>query len=610
MLNAEQSCAVQQTSHTLIVAIPGSGKTHLSIEYAKRIVTESLYDAVCMITFTDAAAQNMLKRVKKKLNIPEQKRVVTCTFHSAAWRIWRHMNPHRRLIMDNDRRVYVERAMRSVGWVDLEEAEEALEQLGCSSVHRRFDEHTIALYEKYRQYLEQDKVIELSVVMRDVVEGMQQGHYPSLKALYGTSHLVIDEFQDTDTLQYEFVMTHFLQGCTIFAIGDDDQSVYRFRNANGIMNLENFVKDIDGKVLPLITCYRCPQEILDAANCVINHCFKRYDKQLISALDRKGEVTLVEYQNASLDKLITQVAKNTSENHKPEGQAILARTNRTLTEFEMTLQEYGVTNYVKLGGKRFLDLFYIRFYLRMLYTFSQKSYSHLIESLAYFEVSESALDEVRKDMREHDFTEVIGQFVIRCHEPQYKRTHGISDELIDFLHTVTIDGFPEFENASDIAYFQRGIVEMLSIKNAGDLESLLRFTDMLTRMASKNLSLQPIIHHFYSQLQKKKRSADTDFKGKLVLSTLHGSKGLEFQHVSILHCVEGHIPFLESHDTPLLDDEHDEEARLFYVGMTRAEQSLTLYTMANKASRYIVDLYQHVNCSFIDLKEMELEKQT
>jgi superfamily I DNA/RNA helicase len=200
--------------------------------------------------------------------------------------------------------------------------------------------------------------------------------------------------------------------------------------------------------------------------------------------------------------------------------------------------------------------------------------------------------------------------VIRCHEPQYKRTHGISDELIDFLHTVTIDGFPEFENASDIAYFQRGIVEMLSIKNAGDLESLLRFTDMLTRMASKNLSLQPIIHHFYSQLQKKKRSADTDFKGKLVLSTLHGSKGLEFQHVSILHCVEGHIPFLEYHDTPLLDDEHDEEARLFYVGMTRAEQSLTLYTMANKASRYIVDLYQHVNCSFIDLKEMELEKQT
>lgn len=113
MLNSDQTLAVNADGHTMVVAIPGSGKTEVSVRYAERILTISPTDAIAMLTFTDAAAKNMKRRLEGSLNKSQSVRAFPSTFHSAAVQMWRQLNSYKRIVMGGHLNIYVERSLRS-----------------------------------------------------------------------------------------------------------------------------------------------------------------------------------------------------------------------------------------------------------------------------------------------------------------------------------------------------------------------------------------------------------------------------------------------------------------------------------------------------------------
>ncbi|UJF20281.1 ATP-dependent helicase (plasmid) [Vibrio sp. SS-MA-C1-2] len=571
-LNQGQQAAVNAEQSALVVAIPGSGKSHLSIAYAIKQITSNDNSSILMISFTRAAADSLKERLKANLLPHQKRRVDATTFHSLAIKVWKKYNKPRRLILGVDTYVYIERAASIYNadepeeLLGLEEAMLLIDRFGQVKATAELSEY-LKFWTVYCDLLKKEKVIDLSVIMREVVDGMVNSSIPTLSTLYGVTHMVIDEFQDCDPLQLEFVLQQH-GGTHLFACGDDDQAIYKFRNSLGNQAFTRFENRSKAEVFYLSECYRCSQGILDAANEIININTFRYEKTLHSALDHDGSVSLYEVDGDMYFCLTKLLKKSpTTKNH-----AVLARTNLEITLLEKRLLLEDVTDYQRLGGKALLDELDVKYFIKIMYTFVHKDKRLLTEIMSYFRYPEYMISRVNVALNNESFADIV-QLI-------FENTANKDGQKL--LQKLALELPSDTASPADLAKFHAELIPLICAFRETDKIRLLEIvSDIITDRFKGSKSIKKATSSLYQQIIRPMKKGTTS-DDSLVISTLHASKGLEYSTVYIINVNEDTIPKKKDED-----DNLDEEVRLFYVGMTRAEQELKILFSYKKPSMFI-----------------------
>lgn len=359
----------------LVCSLPGNGKTLTSVKLAEAI-TQKTDTSVLMVTFTNSAAQEMANRITKSLKPQQAQRVVVRTFAKIMIEQFKQFKDPRRLILGPEFTNYIHRVARSAN-LDFEEyplLEQDIELIGRLSDEERPNQPYYHHYLQLQKNLKAFGRIDLQSLVVEVIEGLEEGVIEPLPF----THFLVDEYQDSDSWQLDWLIHHNREGRFFTVVGDDDQSIYSWRGAKGYSNMVKFQQEFNAKGYILGTCFRCCPSILGTAQRLIEHNTDRIPKNMKSGRREKGKViidivpkdycstfTQKAYQSNPdyEDSIPVFLRKQNLEQYryvvdsiegKTEGLAMLARTNRQLDTMEFVLSERGIRSH-RIGGRSLFD---------------------------------------------------------------------------------------------------------------------------------------------------------------------------------------------------------------------------------------------------------------
>jgi superfamily I DNA/RNA helicase len=588
-LNVEQERAATCADNLLVLAPPGSGKTGTLVAKTKYIIDKDINSRVILVTFTDASAKEARHRISKMLGPLQMERVAVSTFHSHAIDQLRKAGKLGKILSPYESSDMLRRALGDCGsTMDPMEAETELQTAKSTPDFTGKEKDFIAAYEARKH---QHRAIDLQDVIREAVVGMRctskEGYIPPLKA----THVLCDEFQDVDWNQLHWLLCYHALGSTVTVVGDDDQSVYGWRNSLGYDAMNEFVTRVSPTVINLEVNYRSKSEILQSATRLIRNNTKRMDKVIVSqrgtggdvfqvkAADKEGEAAMV------VDAIMADALAGGYElNAIPNGRwGIIARNNRDLWLIAAILRKEEIP-FVKSSKKDDAPREIMTFcgMLISIQTNDTLGLRHTLNSLG---IQEKTLRAAHEKMGDEFFRVMDGEFPdieeipIEERNPlktflrlcsrwremtalgQYGRVIGAVGEW--FLDEIVRgdDSIDDFKN----------FVKMLSGDSVRSSSLREHDTEHGPRRSLRTKSrgnLQMRVMNFFRQEDKKGA-------GGVSLYTMHGSKGLEFDRVFIAQCNSGTIPSAKSKSV-------DEERRLFYVAMTRGRLELTMSSISTK----------------------------
>ncbi len=591
-LNPNQKQAVTHTgTPLLLLAGAGSGKTRVLTHRAAFFVQEGLAKPkeILLLTFTNKAAEEMKVRMNKLLGITDDKSqsMFAGTFHSFCCRVLRadgqaigvpssfviydsndQENMIKRILLDMDLST-TEFKPSSVLYV-IEAAKNGFQTpKDLAAVSRGFKDTYIShIYEKYQQKLSEFHALDFNDLLFKTVELFMQN--PEILAKYQEIYkfIMVDEYQDTNQIQY--LLTKLIAGKykQITAVGDASQAIYGWRGAD-YRNLVGFTNDFkDAKVINLEENYRSTQTILDAANSVISKNSSHPVLKLFTQKKSEDKIKIFEADTEVAEAdFVSQKIKFIYENLKIpyKNIAVLYRMNAQSRVLEESFLRSGLP-YVLLGGLRFYERAEIKDILAML-RFANDQADKL---------SEERVSKAIGKRRMFSFSEHIKGLDLA------KMT---SLEILESL-VVNSDYLKKFDPKDEED--QKRIENIKELKSVATAHS--KLSDFLENIA--------LVQQEYSQQEKNKKKEN---KEGIRLMTLHGAKGLEFEVVFLVGMEEGILP----HSRCLIDETQiEEERRLCYVGITRAKDYLYI-TYANKRlyfgksslnepSRFINDIPQEL----------------
>ena len=628
-LNQEQQTAVFHTEGpVLILAGAGSGKTRVLTHRIAYLIEEKGVNPwnIMAITFTNKAAGEMRERVDKIVGFGSES-IWVSTFHSSCVRMLRRFidrlgydtnftiydtDDQKTLMkdickrLDIDTKVYKERAILAA----ISSAKDELispEEYEIN-VMSDFSKRKIALaYKEYQKELKKNnalafddlivKTVELFRSCPDVLEYFQDRF----------QYIMVDEYQDTNTAQFKFVSLLAEKYRNLCVVGDDDQSIYKFRGAN-IGNILGFEKVFpDAKVVRLEQNYRSTQNILNAANQVIQNNMERKRKSLWTENEEGEKLHFRQFMNAheEAEYIVGDISKKVRE-HDGEYRdfAILYRTNAQSRLFE---EKFLMANipYKLVGG--------VNFYAR----------KEIKDLLAYLKTVDNARDDlaVRRIInvpkrgigattlgRVQDYAAERGiSFYDALREAENISSLGRAavkvQPFVNFIQSLRskLEYLSPSELLKDIIE-NTGYVEELRAEGTEEAEARIENIDeLITKVVTyEEENEEPTLSGFLEEvaLVADIDSVDGD-DNQVLLMTLHSAKGLEFPYVYLAGMEDGIFP---SYMTITADDptEIEEERRLCYVGITRAMKDLTLTcaqqrmirgeTQYNKVSRFIREI--------------------
>ena len=636
-MNPEQARAVKKTEGPLLImAGAGSGKTRvLTHRIAYLVVEKGVYPSnILAITFTNKAAREMRDRIDGLLGSGTGQRMWVSTFHSMCVRILRRnvdrigisksfsildsadqltvvRNVLKQLNLDpkqNDPRMMLNAISSAKN--ECINAETYRSQINPNNPY----EKTIAdVYDGYTKRLRQnqsfdfDDLIMMTLVLFERVPDVLEYYQNKFQYVH------VDEYQDTNNAQYRLVNMLAYKFKNLCVVGDSDQSIYRWRGAD-IGNILSFEKDYkDAEVIMLEQNYRSTKRILQAANDVITNNRSRYDKKLHTD-NQEGESIHVYIANDEKDESQFVVGKilelQKEENLKLDQFAVLYRTNAQSRVIEEYLVKSNV-DYTIVGGTKFYDRKEIKDLLAYLRLVANNS-----DDLALARV----INEPKRSIGATSF-EKIARFAI-----DHDRTILDSLQEVDFMGLTSraanevakfrdlITGFTQMQEYLPVSELveeildKTGYREMLlsekSIESESRLENINEFLSVTNSFekGSDDKSLVSFLTDLalISDIDSLDKDENKNTE-KVVLMTMHAAKGLEYPVVFIIGMEENVFP----HSRSMGDDEEmEEERRLAYVGITRAERRLylssarfrTLYGRAsyNKPSRFIAEISEDI----------------
>ena len=601
-LNEMQQLAVDTTEGPLLIlAGAGSGKTTVLVNRVEHIISSRLATPwqVLAITFTNKAAGELRERLVSAIG-DEANDIWAYTFHSCCSRILRRFGErigytnHFTIYDTDDSRRVMKRCQKQLGIEDklinhksiLAEISRAKDSLISPDEYKQtsqndFRKSKIAeCYEMYQKELKKSDAMDFDDIIFNTVKLLEENE--DVRDLYQTQfkYVMVDEYQDTNHAQY--VLTSLLADKykNICVVGDDDQSIYRFRGATieNILSFENHYKG--AKVIRLEENYRSTQNILDGANAVISHNKNRKGKTLFT---RSGSGDKIVYKTVMSESeesqyIIDEIIKNVDNGMKYSDHAILYRMNAQSRNLEVMLTKSGISHRI-IGGHRFFDRKEIKDIVSYLAVINNPSdnvrlqriinvpkraigdtmFANVLEiaaglGMSAFEVCERA-DEFQKTSRSASklmgFTKMIRDFQ-ECIEDGM----GLNDLLQEVLEKTK---YLDFLHEDIETYDDR-------VNNIKELSSMFIKYEEESEDANLSEFLEDVA--LISDIDSYNEDEDA-----VVLMTLHSAKGLEFPVVFIPGMEEGIFP---GNQSMFSEEDLEEERRLAYVGITRAKKKLYL----------------------------------
>lgn len=627
MNNMQQQAVFCTEGPLLILAGAGSGKTTVLVNRIAYILQSELCKPwqILAITFTNKAAGELKERICNA--VPEGgSDIWAATFHSTCARILRRYgdrigftshftvygtDDQKKLVKDilkqlnyDEKMLPVKRVLNEISKAkdEMLTPQEMLKRAGYDNLKQS----VAKVYEIYQSRLKTADAMDFDDMLCKTVELFQK--CPDILEFYQNQfkYIMVDEYQDTNKVQYKFVSMLAAKYGNICVVGDDDQSIYKFRGATieNILSFENTFKG--AKMIRLEQNYRSTQNILNAANGVISNNTMRKGKTLWTenAVGDKIEVHTSDSERDEAQFIAKTILDGVAEGRKFSDFAILYRMNAQSNSIEQALSRSGIPHRV-IGGRRFYDREEIR------------------DMVAYLQVINNPHDDVRLGRiinvpkrgigattleKASEIAAGLGESIYSVIKDAdvYPQLSRAATKLKSFV--ALIDGLMEAEQSGDysLAELYNLILEHtdyekylktekdnpdVRIENIEELSSnIIKFEEDYAEEASlsnflEEISLQTDIDNYDAE-------ADSS-----VMMTLHSAKGLEFPVVFIAGLEEGVFPSIATMMNP---DELNEERRLAYVGITRAKEKLYItkaksrmlmgHTSYNKVSRFVNEI--------------------
>ena len=623
-LNPEQQEAVLHTEGPLLIlAGAGSGKTRVIAHRIAHLVSSGIADPgrVLAVTFTNKAAQEMRTRVETLLQV-DCRQMWISTFHALCARLLRREAPHIGLSRDfviydsTDQLSVMKQALKQIGTDDSSLAPrlalsrishaknrmEGPETFTANSWNPR-EEQIGKLFAIYVKALKEANALDFDDLLLKTVELFETSEHVRDRYAEKFQFLMVDEYQDTNRPQYLLVQRLAARHRNLAVVGDPDQSIYKWRGAD-LKNILDFERDFpEVKVVKLEQNYRSTQVILDAASGVIAQNRNRKEKRLFT--EREGGAKILLYRAADdLDEAeyIARSARAALHDDVENTVAILYRTNAQSRTLEDALRRAG-TAYKIIGGVRFYERKEVKdalAYLKLVLTPHDNVSLRRVINVPARGVGKGVMDSLEAvDLpTDADVPPLLsGLQPAATNDSLWVRlVHAVDKRLLapraltslttfrDLLASLTAIASQEsvsvvLAKVLDQSGYLRDLREEHSEEAEGRIENLAELVSAAREYETR--SPEPSLGGFVDQLSL---LSDADEQSgtqnaRVLMMTLHSAKGLEFPVVVISGLEEGLFPHSRSADD---EAELEEERRLCYVGITRAERRLVLTSAARR----------------------------
>lgn len=609
-LNPPQKEAVDTLSGPLLIlAGAGSGKTRVLTYRTANMIAQGLAapDEILAVTFTNKAAKEMESRILgllKQVGLPVQERLWISTFHSICARILReniHLldyQPFFGIYDSADQLSMIKKVLTVLGIDEKTHPAKAFaarinaaktDALTPEDVKKRrqfMDERSLSVYTKYEEEMKRANSLDFGDLLMKTY--ILFNDYPAVLESYQNKfrYIMVDEYQDTNRIQYLLVQKLAQGHRNICVVGDEDQSIYSWRGAD-INNILDFEKDFSGaKIVKLEQNYRSTSTIINAATQVIRNNTQRKDKTLFTE-NPDGEPILVreetnEYEEARFVASEAQKLILGTE-HSPSDIAVFYRTNAQSRVLEEQFRSRNLP-YRIVGGMKFYERMEIKdilAYMKLILNPSDDVAFKRIINVPGRGIGKTTVDRLEEFAASRDVSMVEGCALAIDHR---EFNVGVIRKLRDFLNL--LEGLREKARGSSLPELYHAIldntqyVQRLKEEDTPEAESRIENLEELDNAITKFAEERGEEGTLQAFLEEMSLVSDQDSMEdsakSITMMTLHISKGLEFPIVFIVGMEEGLFPSGRSADENADPTALEEERRLCYVGMTRAEKKLFL----------------------------------
>jgi DNA helicase-2/ATP-dependent DNA helicase PcrA len=593
-LNPQQREAVTYfDSPLLILAGAGSGKTRV-ITYKIAYMVKELKvnpERILAVTFTNKAAREMKERVESLIG--QKAPVFVSTFHSFCVRLLRAhskrvgYSPNFLILDTDDKRRLLREVIRDLNLDPERYSPSAIASVISNIKNGLYSEESMSVYydrikdvfKAYNKRLRENNALDFDDLL---IYGKELLKIPELQRRYSNyfAYVLVDEYQDTNNLQYEIVRALSKEKGNICVVGDEDQCIYTWRGAN-IENILSFERDFpNAKIIKLERNYRCTKTILAAANAVIKNNRLRKGKVLFTD-NPKGEpirIFSAETDTEEAKFVALTIKQLIKKGRKPSDIAVFYRTNFQSRVLEDALRREGIS-YQIVGGVKFYERKEIKDVIAYL-----RSSLFETDTISLFRILNTPRrglgTAVERELRailqsEKSNIRALELLKERVSEKQKK---AVSDLLLTLENIKEkIYTLPPYDLIKFIVV-ATGYEEFLKKEHPEDwesrMENIRELGNTLQEFAEREkLTGEELYLEFLSAITLSSDQDELKEGEKVTLMTVHASKGLEFPIVFITGLEEGLFPHVRSLDTT---EEVEEERRLFYVAITRAMELLIL----------------------------------
>ena len=649
-LNAQQKKAVLQTDGpVLILAGAGSGKTRVLTHRVAYLIDECNVNPwnIMAITFTNKAAGEMRERVDKIVGFGAES-IWVSTFHSSCVRILRRYadrlgygnnftiydtDDSKSLMKDICKKYQLETSTLKLRGImgSISKCKDNLVTTNEYALNTQNEYNKVRISKAYTEYqnaLKKNNAMDFDDLIFNTVELFIKN--PDVLEYYQDRfrYIMVDEYQDTNNAQFEFIRLLADKYRNLCVVGDDDQSIYRFRGAN-IRNILDFEKVYpDATVIKLEQNYRSTQQILDAANAVIGNNYGRKEKALWTE-EKDGEKVHLRQFDTAYDEaefIASDIGKlKRSGKLSYSDTAVLYRTNAQSRLIEERFVHEGIP-YDIVGGTNFYSRREIKDLLAYLKTIDNGRDDIAVKRIINVPkrgIGATTLEYVQNyaDERQISFFDAL------CEADQIMAVSRSASKLKDFV--TMIRAFRTKQKSYSLEELLKDVIDITGYMDflktldddddSGDNDRAANVDELISKIAAyeENDEVEePTLSGF---LEEVALVADIDRIGedneKVLLMTLHSAKGLEFEHVYLAGMEENVFPSYMTLQTEDSDPEGiEEERRLAYVGITRAKRNLTLTaakrrmvrgeTWFNQLSRFV----KEIPAEYLDREKQKFDK--
>jgi len=601
--DAQREAVAIEPRPVLVLAGAGSGKTRVLTSRVTFLVQIHQISplSILAVTFTNKAAKEMRERIESQLGFPVGGMWMG-TFHSLAHRLLRQHFEEANLpqgfqILDSDDQQRL--IKRVLNEMDLDETYWPPKQAQWFINHhkeegRRSNQVTISpdpqqqtmltIYQHYEQLCQRLGLVDFTELLLRAFELMKNNEQIRQHYQQRFEHVLVDEFQDTNSIQYAWLKLFAAPQNHIFVVGDDDQSIYGWRGAK-VENILQFEKDFsESKTIRLEQNYRSTSNILNAANAVIANNDQRLGKQLWTNSGDGEQVKLFTAYNETEEArfVINQISKWVDEGGSRNDVAILYRSNAQSRTFEESLLSAGMP-YRVYGGLRFFERAEIKHALAYLRLADNHADDPSFERIVNFPtrgIGDKTIDQIREYARANSISLWEASCQLVTQNQLSSRAKSSLSKFIDLIHALEEQMFDQelhekveimLELSTLITHFEKERGE----KAAARVENLQELITAARNFEQPEQDDLPQLASFlaHASLEAGEGQAE-EWEDCVQLMSLHTAKGLEFPLVFLTGMEDGLFPHQRTLDEA--GDGLQEERRLCYVGMTRAMQQLYL----------------------------------